>query len=203
MSSSQLPDQNISRRRLWGIFICAILGSFFIHEIGHCAVAWFHGYSAVPTPMKEYVFGSVPQQVQNQVALGGIIGSVAALLAVAFWLNAKAGPIGSALFAGAMTAPGFYTLRFILAGRGHDGAEFQEAQAALGLTYSGHAIDWLFVVLFAAASAFWLWRTRPALTFRLVGRLLAGSAVALLVLVLVQSVNNAVFDRLFAAGSTP
>jgi hypothetical protein len=40
----------------------------------------------------------------------------------------------SRLFSGALTAPGFYSLRFVLAGRGHDATEFQEAQVALGLS---------------------------------------------------------------------
>jgi hypothetical protein len=71
-----------------------------------------------------------------------------------------------------MTLPGFYTLRFVLAGRGHDGTEFQEAQAALGLSYTGHGLDWLFVSLFVAATVFWFWRARARLTPKLVARLI-------------------------------
>jgi hypothetical protein len=181
----------------WVVFTCAIVVSFFIHEMGHCAVAWLYGYPAIPTPAKEYILKPLPEAVQYQVALGGILGSVAALLAGAFWLHLRPTASRSALLAGAMTAPGFYTLRFILAGRGHDGTEFQEAQAALGLRYSGHAIDWLFVGLFVLATLFWFWRTGARPTPRLAGRLIVGALGALIVAVLLQSINNAVFDPLF------
>lgn len=183
--------------RPWLIFVAAIVVSFFVHELGHCGVAWLHGYPAIPTPIKEYVIKPIPETVQCQVALGGILGSVVALLASVFLLQRHPTPTCSALLAGAMTGPGFYTLRFILAGRGHDATEFQEAQAGLGLSYSGHAADWLFVSLFVMATAFWLLRTRVRPTPRLVGRLLVGAIAALVVVVLLQSVNNAVFDPLF------
>lgn len=181
----------------WLLFVAAIAGSFFVHELGHCTVAWLHGYPAIPTPAKEYILKPIPETVQRQVALGGILGSVTALLAGVFWLHRHDTAASSALLAGAMTAPGFYTLRFILAGRGHDATEFQEAQAALGLSYSGHAADWLFVSLFVLASVFWFLRTRTRPTPWLVGRLFAGAIAALVVVVLLQSVNNAVFDPLF------
>ena len=171
--------------------------SFLVHEIGHCAVAWLHGYPAIPTPAKEYILKPLPEAVQCRVALGGVLGSVAALLVAAVWLYGRPTVIGSALFSGAMTAPGFYTLRFILAGRGHDATEFQEAQAALGLSYSGHAVDWFFVGLFLAAIGFWFWRTRAHPTLRLAGRFIVVAVAALVILVLLQSINNAVFDPLF------
>jgi hypothetical protein len=181
----------------WLVFVAAIVASFCVHELGHCAVAWLHGYPAIPTPAKEYILRPIPETVQYQVALGGILGSVVALFAAVFWPQRYPTLTGSAVLAGAMTPPGFYTLRFILAGRGHDATEFQEAQAALGLSYSGHAADWLFVSLFVIAAAFWFWWVRPRLTLRLAARLLIGAIAALIVLVLLQSVNNAVFDPLF------
>ena len=95
-----------------------------------------------------------------------------------------------------MTAPGFYMLRFILAGRGHDATEFQEAQAALGLSYSGHAVDWLFVGLFMLATLYWFWKTGARLTRRLMGRLVIGTFAVLKVVVLLQKINNAAFDPL-------
>jgi hypothetical protein len=192
----------------WLFFTGAIVASLFVHEIGHCAVAWLHGYAAVPTPAKEYLFQPIPEAVQNQVALGGLLGSVMALLVAASSFHRHRTVTTSALLAGAMAAPGFYTLRFILAGRGHDATEFQEAQAALGLSYSGHAMDWLFLGLFVLSTGYWFWRTRSRLTPQLLGRLLLGAFAALLVVVLLQSINNAVFDPLFQpkpkeAPSTP
>jgi hypothetical protein len=183
--------------RLWFAFIVAIAASFYVHELGHCAIAWLQGCPAIPTPAKEYVLKPLPQAAQNEVALGGILGSVAALAGALYWLYRKPGRLRSALLAGAMTPPGFYCLRFLLAGRGHDGTEFQEAQAALGLSYSGHALDWLFIGLFALAAAVWFWRARPSLGLRLAGRLLLGSVTALAVVVLLQVGNNAMFDPLF------
>jgi hypothetical protein len=56
----------------------------------------------------------------------------------------------------------------------------------------------MFVGLFVGATALWFWRTRPRLTLRLAGRLLAGAFAALVAVVVLQSVNNAVFDPLFA-----
>lgn len=153
--------------------------------------------SGHPYPLKEYKLEPLSPSVRNLVSLGGIAGSVTALLLALGWFLRRPGPTRSAILAGAMTAPGFYTLRFLLAGRGHDATEFQEAQVALGLEYSGHALDWMFLGLFAGATALWFWRTRPRLTLRLAGRLLAGAFVALGAVVVLQSVNNAVFDPLF------
>ncbi len=181
----------------WLLFAAAILASVFIHELGHCTVPWLHGYPAIPTPAKEYILKPLPEGIQNQMALGGIIGSVLALVAASLWLHLRHGAISSSILAGAMTAPGFYTLRFILAGRGHDATEFQEAQAALGLSYPGHGVDWLFVSLFVVATVFWFWRTRARPTPRLVARLVVGSIAALVFLALLQTINNRVFDPLF------
>ncbi len=96
-----------------------------------------------------------------------------------------------------MTPPGFYVLRFTLAGRGHDGTEFQEAQAALGLSYAGHGTDWLFLSLFVAVTVFWFWQVRARPTPKLVVRLIVGAIAALVIVVLLQSINNRVFDPLF------
>lgn len=184
--------------RNWIAFIAAIAAAFFVHEIGHCVVAWFHGYPAIPTPLKEYLLKPVPVAIQQHVALGGIVGSVVALLAGALFVSHRPGDVISAAFAGALAVPGFYTLRFILAGRGHDATEFQEAQATLGLSYAGHALDWFFLALFGLAAAFWFWRSRAPATLRLAGRLALGALVALTAVVLLQSANNAVFDPLLA-----
>jgi hypothetical protein len=184
-------------RRLWLWFAGAVVISLFVHEIGHCLIAWLYGCPAIPTPAKEYLLGPLSAAGQNAVALGGVLGSVAALLGAGYWWFRKRDTIRSALLAGAMTMPGCYTLRFLLMGRGHDGDEFQQAQAALGLNYSGHAVDWLFLALFVLAATVWFWRTRPPLSLRLAGRLVAGFILGLVVVVLLQVGNNALFDPLF------
>jgi hypothetical protein len=126
-----------------------------------------------------------------------MIGTVTALVGAWWWMLRDPAPTRSALLAGAMALPGFYALRFFLAGRGHDATEFQEAQAAMGLDYSGHALDWMFLGLFVMAAALWFQRARPALTARFAGRLFIGAVAGLVVLVLLQSVNNAMFDPFF------
>ena len=196
-SASPPTPARVPLPRLWFVFVGALVASFCIHEIGHCAVAWVHGCPAIPTPLKEYILGPVSPAVQNAVALGGVVGTVTALLGALGWLLCRPSATRSALLAGAVTAPGFYTLRFLLAGRGHDATEFQEAQAAMGLSYSGHALDWIFLGLFVLAAAVWFWRTRARLTPRLAARLLSGTLAALVIVVLLQSINNAVFDPLF------
>src|SRR5512133_959724 len=183
--------------RAWLVFGLAIVLSLLVHEIGHCAVAWMRGCPAVPTPAKEDLLGPLPPGAQNPLALGGIIGSVLCMLAAVGWFYRRPGPLASALLAGAMTLPGFYVLRFVLFGRGHDATEFQEAQAALGLSYAGHGLDWMFLMLFVLAAAAWFWRVRPRLTIRFCLRLMGGAVVGLFVLVLLQVGNNALFDPLF------
>ncbi len=196
LTDKQAPVTAWPSRACWLVFAAAIVVAVFIHELGHCTAVWFHGYPAIPTAAKEYVLKPVPQEVQNQMALGGIIGSVVALAAASVGLHLRPRAISSSIVAGAMTPPGFYTMRFILAGRGHDGTEFQEAQAALGLSYAGHAADWLFVSLFVVVTVFWFWRTRARLTPKLVVRLVVGAIAALVFVGLLQSINNRLFDPL-------
>ena len=88
-----------------------------------------------------------------------------------------------------------YTLRFILVGRGHDATEFQEAQAMLGLNYSGHFIDWLFLALFLTGSLVWIIKSKP--DFKITGRLFAGVILTAIFVVGLQVLNNAVFDPIF------
>ena len=199
--SGRLPPSDApaaaARHGVWLILVGAVVASLYVHELGHCLVAWLKGCPAIPTPAKEYLLRPVSAEVQNQVALGGVLGSIGSLAAALWWFCRRPSPGRSALLAGTMAVPGFYVLRFVLAGRGHDGTEFQEAQAVLGFNYAGHAIDWLFVVLFAMATVVWFWCVRPRPTIRLAGRLLLGSVVALTVLVLLQVFNNMVFDPLF------
>lgn len=190
-------------RTVWLAYLLAMAGSFFLHELGHCAAAWMHGYPAIPTPMKEYLRGPVLEAHQNQIALGGIAGSILAVAGAGLWFNRHPGAISSAQLAGTMVGPGFYALRFVLAGRGHDGTEFQEAQAALGLWYGGHALDWFFIGLLAIAAAFWFWRTGAHLSFRLAGRLLIGAMVGVVALAMLQKANNAIFDPIFEEKPVP
>ena len=200
------PPSNVSmlrsaQLRLWLVFAGSALGSAYVHELGHCIPAWVHGCPAVPTPAKEYILASVTEPVQRAVALGGILGTVVSFLG-ACWLYVRSQSAGaSATLAGTLMIPLFYVVRFFVEGRGHDATEFQEAQAALGLSYSGHALDWFFLTALIAMALVWLWtsRTRPGLP--LLWKCLQGAALGLVLLAGLQATSNMIFDPIF--GHTP
>jgi hypothetical protein len=88
-----------------------------------------------------------------------------------------------------------YTFRFLLVGRGHDATEWQAAQAALGLPPAGHAIDLFFLCLLISGLVVWSIRLRPRLSALL--RLVILAMVGIILLIVLQAGNNAVFDRMF------
>jgi len=180
--------------KIWLIYFGTIFLSLYIHEIGHCIPAWMHGYQAIPTPVKEYLQESIPKELSLSVSLAGIIGtllfSITALVAYSVKLL-----INPAILAGAIAMPGMYTLRYILFGRGHDGAEFQEAQSALGFGYSGHSLDIAFLLLFLAGAILWIIRIRPGL--KVSGRLFLGFILTIFFVIGLQFFNNLIFDPIF------
>jgi glucan phosphoethanolaminetransferase (alkaline phosphatase superfamily) len=140
---------------------------------------------------------AVTDPVQRAIALGGILGTVLALLG-ALWLYLKSPAAqASAVLAGASFLPGFYTLRFLIAGRGHDATEFQVAQAALGLSYSGHALDWFFLIAWIAIALVWVLKCRTRPGIRILWKWLKGAALGLLLLTGLQMTNNMIFDPIF------
>jgi hypothetical protein len=181
--------------KVWPVYFVMIIVSCYIHEIGHCIPAWVHGYFAVPTPAKEYVSSNIPVGLKPYISLGGIIGSVLVPLMVILLYITKPYKHGSALLAGAMAMPGMYTLRFILSGRGHDATEFQEAQSALGLSYSGHSLDWIFLILFLSGIAVWIIKSKP--NYKIAGRLSIGFVLTFIFVIGLQVTNNAIFDPVF------
>jgi hypothetical protein len=140
---------------------------------------------------------AVTDPVQRAISLGGILGSVLAFLGALWlyfkWPTARA----SAILAGALFLPLFYVLRFLVVGRGHDATEFQEAQAALGLSYSGHALDWFFLIAWIAITLVWLLKSRTRPGTRLLWKCLKGAVVGLLLLTVLQRTNNMIFDPIF------
>ena len=179
----------------WAIYLSALLISVYLHEIGHCIPAWAHGFRAVPTPAKEYISGDIPMNVKQYVSLGGIVTTIALTLAAISVFIVTDYRYKSALLAGVIAVPGIYTLRFMLVGRGHDATEFQEAQAAMGLDYSGHALDWIFLTLFLAGAVAWILRSRPQP--RIVVRLAVGLIITIVFVTGLQEINNAIFDPVF------
>lgn len=183
--------------KVWAIYFVTIILSCYIHELGHCIPAWIHGYWAVPTPAKEYISNTIPLGLKKYVSLGGIIGSVLIPLMIIWLFLNKTYRYGSAILAGAVAMPGMYTLRFILSGRGHDATEFQEAQSALGLSYSGHSLDWIFLILFLLGMVAWIIKSKP--NYKIIGRLSIGFVLTFIFVIGLQVINNAIFDPIFRA----
>lgn len=170
----------------------------YFHEIGHAIFAWLMGVPVMPTPAKEYILQSqVDWHQRTWISLGGVLASVVAVTGCLLWYVLKRGRTAAAILAGCLLIPGFYTLRFLLAGRGHDATEWQEAQAALGASPSGHSIDLVFLVLFFAGCGSLVWFRDISLRWR---SLLKSAGLALLglaIIIIVQAGNNAIFDKHF------
>jgi len=181
--------------KIWIIYFTTILISVYIHEIGHSIPAWIHGYWSVPTPAKEYLSNDVPLDFKQYISLGGVMVSILISLIVTFLYINKTYGINSAILAAAIVLPGMYTLRFILSGRGHDATEFQEAQSALGLSYSGHSLDWIFLILFVFGTVVWIIKSKPH--FKIIGRLSVGFVLTYIFVIGLQVINNAIFDPIF------
>jgi hypothetical protein len=179
----------------WIIYFVTIIVSVYVHELGHSAYAWFHGYKAVPTPAKSYIPDDFPPHLYLYFSLSGIIASLLFVVAAFLFYNTSNNKFNSAILAAAIVAPGMYTIRFLLKGRGHDATEFQEAQSALGLHYEGHTLDWLFLLLFLSGIIMWLIKSKPA--FKILGKLLIGTVLTFIFFIALQDLNNFVFDPLF------
>ena len=181
--------------KVWSAYFITLLSANFFHELGHCIPAWTHGYSAIPTLAKMYTSDSIPLHLAKYDSLGGIINSVLFTVLVIIYFAKSFSKYNSAVLAGGIAMPSIYTLRFILNGRGHDQTEFQEAQSALGLNYTGHFIDWLFLFLLMLGVAAWIIKSKPRI--KIIGRLLIGAVLSLTFIVLLQKINNSIFDPIF------
>ena len=184
--------------KLLTIFLLSTLASATAHELGHAIVGWSQGIGVVPTPMKEYVLRTeLPWAVYRWIALGGVVASLVAAGLAGAWLLRKRSAEATALFAGVLLIPGAYSLRFLVAGRGHDGLEWLAAQSALGLAETGHGIDWLFVGVLVAGLILLASRRasdiRPRDALRTSGVVVIGIGF----LMLCQTVNNAIFNHMF------
>lgn len=185
--------------RYAAVFIGSTIAGVYLHEIGHAVAGWSQGIATVPTPAKEYILQS--QVAWNQeiwISLGGPVGTTLAVVgAMVYFLRARR-PEAEAVLLGALLPLCLYTIRFVLAGRGHDGLEWQAAQTALGLRPAGHAIDVFFLCLWLAGMILWGTRLRFPLRYSLLK--FAGLAiVGVTLLIALQVGNNRLFDRHFPA----
>jgi len=184
-----------SEIRIWSIYFFSLFIGIYIHELGHCIPAWLEGVRAIPTPAKEYISATIPNELQEKISLGGLLGTVLfTLLTMGFFLL-KNHKYASAILASGLAMPGMYTFRFLLVGRGHDATEFQEVQAALGFTYEGHSLDYFLLVLFLAGVLVWYIKAKPG--FKIAGRLLLGFVFTVVFVIALQVLNNAIFDPVF------
>lgn len=182
-----------SELKIWSAYFAAIIFAVFVHELGHCSIAWYHGIKAIPTPAKAY-YGNVSLNLNNAISLGGIAGTVTvSLLAITVFVFSKFN-FKSIVLAASLASPGLYSFLFLLKGRGHDSTEFQEAQSALGAAYSGHFTDWLFVSLVIIGFTIWLIRSKPGV--KTIPRIVIGIFVSIVFLAALQDLNNKIFDSL-------
>jgi hypothetical protein len=175
--------------------IAAVLG----HEIGHAVAGWVQGIPVVPTPIKAYVLKEqIDWREQIWISMGGVATTALLAIGTLLWYLREHRVIADAVLAGVMLPLFAYTARFLLAGRGHDGLEWQEAQAAVGAAPSGHLVDLMFLGLFALGCATWMIRRRatlrPSSFVKAAGLMLGGIAL----LMVLQVANNALFDRYFS-----
>jgi hypothetical protein len=182
------------------IFAGTCIAGIYVHEIGHAVAGWIQGIPVIPTPANEYILQDRVEWRQHiWIALGGVAGSVLLVVGTLIWYARERRSMADAVLAGVLLSPFAYTIRFLLAGRGHDGLEWQEAQSALGLAPSGHAVDVLFLCLLLAGGAAWMVRRRcslrPSSFAKVTGLMLGGIVLG----VVLQVANNALFDRFFPA----
>ena len=196
-SPQSASSNSFARRELkvWSIYLLTIISAIFVHEIGHCIPAWINGVTAIPTPAKEYILDDVSSSLQQKISLCGLLATFLFSIGIMILYLVNISKYESAMLAGALVNPGIYSLRFILVGRGHDGTEFQEAQAALGLNYSGNSIDWFLFALFIVGIMIWIYKSRPP--FKALSRLFIGLIIALIFVIALQVANNAIFDPIF------
>lgn len=181
--------------RIWAIYFITLLFANFFHEVGHCIPAWLSGYFAIPTFAKAYSPGVIPTAVANYISLGGILSTLLFSVSTFMYFLRSSSNYRSSVLAGGLAMPAIYTLRFVLSGRGHDGTEFQEAQSALHLSYSGHFVDWIFIVVLIAGIAGWIFKSHP--TTKILGRIALGAVVSIAFILALQTINNSIFDPLF------
>lgn len=170
----------------------------FFHEIGHAIFGWFLGIPVMPTPAKEYILqAQVDWHQRIWISLGGVLASVLVVSGSLLWYVLKRSLTATAILAGCLIIPGVYTLRFLLVGRGHDSTEWQEAQAALGVSPSGHFLDFVFLVLLLAGCASLAWFGDISLGWRSVLKSASLIFLGLVIIIIVQIGNNTVFDKHF------
>jgi len=194
----------MSQRLRFGLRYAGVaIAAAFVHEIGHALFGWLQGIPILPTPAKEYILQpAVDWHQKIWISLGGVLATALLVWGTVIWYARKQHPPDDAVLAGVLLVPFLYTLRFLLAGRGHDGSEWQEAQSALGANPAGHAVDVLFLCLLLAGITAWIIRSRASLRVASIGKVAGVALLGTVLLVFLQVANNALFDRFFPKVAT-
>jgi hypothetical protein len=184
----------------WIVYFLTAIIAVWVHEIGHCVPAWINGFAAFPSPAEEYILhNNISVEINQQISLGGYIGTVLFTLLILLIFLYSEFKYKSALFAGVIAVSGMYCALFFINGRGHGGHEFQEAQAALGLSYDGHSLDIFFLILFVLLTVIWILWIKPG--YKIILRLLIGSITTFFFFLALEWINNIIFDPIFKANA--
>ena len=193
------------RRSVWCalLFAAVCIGGVFLHELGHAVGGWLQGIAVVPTPAKEYILrAQVDWQEMTWIALGGVAATTLVVVGSIGWYLRQRNQVADVVLAGVLVPPLAYTVRFLLVGRGHDGVEWQAAQAAIGVAPSGHALDVLFACLFLAGGTAWIVRRHSSLRLLSLVKAVGLMFFGIVLLVVIQVTNNLAFDRFFPSTQT-
>jgi len=170
----------------------------WVHEFGHALAAWVQGIASIPTPLKTYTLArGVRWEQEIWVLSGGVSGTFIISACALVWYALKGHGRGDAILAGVLAGPVAYSIRFLLVGRGHDGVEWQAAQTALGVSPTGHLLDYAFLLMVTAGLVSWVVRRRATLRFRSFLNLAALMLFGFVALATLQNINNRLFDNHF------
>jgi hypothetical protein len=190
-----MVNNYIAELKSWAIYFLTAMFGIWIHEIGHCIPAWLNGIAAFPSPANEYILHPVSNDLNQYISLGGYTGTLIFIIIVLLVFLFTNFRFRSEMYAGATAIIGMYCSLILFNGRGHGGHEFQEAQAAMGFTYSGHSMDVFVMALFISLSLIWYFYKKPEI--KIFGRLLTGAILTFLFFILYEWINNLIFDPIF------
>jgi hypothetical protein len=180
------------------IFVAALIGSAWLHEACHTIAAMAQGVPSIPTPFKEYsLLESIEWRQEIWISFGGVAGTILLVVGTIIWYLSRRQAHGEAVLAGVLVAPAVYTVRFAIAGRGHDDLEWQATQTAIGVNPGGHFLDMVFLLLCLAAAGVWIGRRRDSIHLSSLIRVLALMVCGIVIIASLQRLNNALFDPFF------
>jgi hypothetical protein len=190
-----MGKEYISELKSWSVYFLTAMAGIWIHEIGHCIPAWLNGIPAFPSPANEYILHPVSTELNQCISLGGYVGTLLFIIIALLVFLLTNFRYKTEIYAGATAIIGMYCILILFNGRGHGGHEFQEAQAAMGYTYSGHSMDVIVVVLLIFLASIWFLYKKPKIN--IIWRLLTGAIITFFFFIFYEWINNLIFDPFF------